>query len=105
MAELLLSCQGLRKAFGAAPLFDDLSFAIAQGDHVGVVGPNGSGKTTLLRIVAGPEEPSPGPRSVGARPRAGDRAEGPAVRAGATGGPGLRAAVLGGRVADGVVRL
>ena len=53
MAELLLSCQDLGKAFGAAPLFEGLSFGVFEGDHIGLVGPNGSGKTTLLRAMHG----------------------------------------------------
>jgi len=38
MPELLLSCQDLAKAFGAAPLFEGLSFGVFEGDHIGVVG-------------------------------------------------------------------
>ena len=63
MAELLVSCQELSKAFGAAPLFEGLSLGVFEGDHVGLVGPNGSGKTTLLKILAGLEEPSSGTRA------------------------------------------
>jgi ATP-binding cassette subfamily F protein uup len=59
---VLLSVQGLAKAFGAAPLFEDLSLALAEGDRVGLVGPNGSGKSTLLRILAGLETPDRGSR-------------------------------------------
>jgi ATP-binding cassette subfamily F protein uup len=69
--ELLLSCQGLAKAFGAAPLFEDLSFGVFEGDHVGLIGPNGSGKSTLLRILAGLEPPSAGTRSARKRLRIG----------------------------------
>ena len=47
MAELLLSCQELSKAFGAAPLFEGLSFGIFEGDHIGIVGPNGSDMSRL----------------------------------------------------------
>jgi ATP-binding cassette subfamily F protein uup len=64
VAPPLLACQDLAKAFGAAPLFEGLSFGLFQGDHVGVIGPNGAGKSTLLRILAGLEEPSAGTRSV-----------------------------------------
>jgi ATP-binding cassette subfamily F protein uup len=60
VSDLLLSGQELTKAFGADPLFENLSFGIFEGDHIGLVGPNGSGKSTLLRILAGLEPPSSG---------------------------------------------
>jgi ABC transport system ATP-binding/permease protein len=60
---LLLSCEGISKAYGVQPLFHDLSFALYEGDRVGLVGPNGSGKTTLLKILAGVETPDAGTRS------------------------------------------
>jgi ATP-binding cassette subfamily F protein uup len=71
MPELLLSCQDLTQAYGAAPLFEGLSFGLFEGDHVGLVGPNGSGKTTLLRILAGIEPPSGGTRAARKRLRLG----------------------------------
>ena len=61
---LLLSAENLTKSFGARPLFANLSFALNDGDHVGLVGPNGSGKSTLLKILAGIEEPDAGARVV-----------------------------------------
>ena len=64
MSQVILSVQGVAKAYGAAPLFTDLSLALAEGDHVGLVGPNGSGKSTLLRILAGLETPDRGTRSL-----------------------------------------
>ena len=49
----ILNGQSLRKAYGATPLFDNISFTVSEGDQIGVVGPNGSGKSTLLEILAG----------------------------------------------------
>jgi ABC transport system ATP-binding/permease protein len=63
-APVLLSCEGISKSFGAQPLFQGLTFALSEGDHVGLIGPNGSGKSTLLRILAGLDEPDSGTRSV-----------------------------------------
>ena len=61
---ILLSCESISKSYGMKPLFLDLSFALFDGDHVGLVGPNGSGKSTLLKILAGIEEPDGGTRTV-----------------------------------------
>ncbi len=41
-------------------VFRNVSFALAVGDRVGLVGPNGEGKSTLLRICAGVESPTEG---------------------------------------------
>ena len=61
---VLLSCEALTKQFGAKPLFENLSFTLFDGDHVGLVGPNGSGKSTLLKILAGVEEADSGNRAL-----------------------------------------
>jgi ATP-binding cassette subfamily F protein uup len=49
----IVNAQEVTKAFGANPLFQNVSFTISAGDRIGLIGPNGSGKTTLLRILAG----------------------------------------------------
>ena len=84
MPELLISCQDLAKAFGAAPLFEGLSFGLFEGDHVGLVGPNGSGKSTLLKILAGLEPPSAGTRAARKRLRLGYVPQDPGFDPGAT---------------------
>jgi ABC transport system ATP-binding/permease protein len=61
---LLLSVQGLTKAYGPRPLFTDLSLDFRAGERVGLIGPNGSGKSTLLRLLAGLEESDAGTRSL-----------------------------------------
>ncbi|HXF84394.1 MAG TPA: ABC-F family ATP-binding cassette domain-containing protein [Anaerolineales bacterium] len=56
----LITVSSLSKSFGAEDLFRDVSFSVAKGARLAIVGPNGIGKTTLLRILAGLEEPSSG---------------------------------------------
>ncbi|HUP44181.1 MAG TPA: ABC-F family ATP-binding cassette domain-containing protein [Thermoanaerobaculia bacterium] len=64
MTTALLSVEALTKAYTSRPLFENLGFTIADGDHIGLVGPNGSGKSTLLKILAGVEEPDSGIRAL-----------------------------------------
>ena len=56
----ILNAQGLSKRFGAAPLFEAISFVINERDRIGLIGPNGSGKSTLLRILSGLISPDTG---------------------------------------------
>ena len=50
-----LDVQNFTKSFGAQVLFKDISFSIAEGQHVGLVAQNGTGKSTLLSILTGKE--------------------------------------------------
>jgi branched-chain amino acid transport system ATP-binding protein len=50
---ILLSVQDLGHAFGARPLFDGVSFTLAEGDRVGLIGPNGAGKSTFFNCLTG----------------------------------------------------
>ncbi len=50
-----LDVQNLTKSFGAQVLFKDISFSIAEGQHIGLVAQNGTGKSTLLSILTGKE--------------------------------------------------
>jgi ATP-binding cassette subfamily F protein uup len=56
----IINAQGISKAFGANPLFQNVSFTVTAGDRIGLIGPNGSGKSTLLRILAADETPDDG---------------------------------------------
>jgi ABC transport system ATP-binding/permease protein len=56
----IINAQGISKAFGASPLFQEVSFTVSERDHIGLIGPNGSGKSTLLRILAGIMDPDSG---------------------------------------------
>lgn len=47
----LIQMQDGHKAFSAQVLFDSATFAVNEGEHVGVIGPNGAGKTTLFKIL------------------------------------------------------
>ena len=48
-----LQVNGLTRSVGDRVLFSDVSFGIAEGQHVGLIAQNGTGKTTLLNILAG----------------------------------------------------
>ena len=50
-----LDVQHLSKSFGSLMLFDDISFSVAEGQHVGLIAKNGTGKSTLLSILTGHE--------------------------------------------------
>src|SRR5712692_6415147 len=56
----VISAQGLSKRYGVAPLFQDISFTVSEGDRIGVIGPNGSGKSTLLKMLIGSVKPDSG---------------------------------------------
>lgn len=51
----LLDVQNISKAFGAHILFENISFSIAEGQHVGLIAKNGTGKSTLLSLLSGKE--------------------------------------------------
>lgn len=51
----LLDVQSVSKRFGERILFDNISFSVAEGQHVGLIAQNGTGKSTLLSMLTGDE--------------------------------------------------
>jgi lipoprotein-releasing system ATP-binding protein len=60
----MLKVEGISKAYqtaqGALPVLEDVSFSLAAGESLCVVGPSGSGKSTLLYLLGTLEKPSAG---------------------------------------------
>ena len=56
----LLQIDGLSKRFGALQALEDVSFSVAAGEVVALLGDNGAGKSTLIKIVSGNMEPDEG---------------------------------------------
>ncbi|HEU6443220.1 MAG TPA: ABC transporter ATP-binding protein [Microvirga sp.] len=53
MAEPLLELRGLRKAYGAIVVTDDVNLSVLPGELHAIIGPNGAGKTTLIHQISG----------------------------------------------------
>jgi ABC-type Fe3+/spermidine/putrescine transport system ATPase subunit len=56
----LLEVEGLSAAWDGLPVLRSISFTVASGEFLVLLGPNGSGKTTLLRCLAGLEKTTAG---------------------------------------------
>jgi len=56
----MIKVENLVFRWSSSPIFDGVSFAINDGEKIGLVGSNGAGKTTLLKILCGIEETDEG---------------------------------------------
>ncbi len=64
MHVILLDVRNVSKNFGAIRAVNDISFSVAPGEVVGLMGDNGAGKSTMVKLIAGNFPPSEGEVSV-----------------------------------------
>ena len=57
---MILEVKNLSHGFGDRVIFDNVSFRLLKGEHIGLVGANGEGKSTFMSIVTGQMEPEEG---------------------------------------------
>jgi len=69
----ILEVLGLSKAFGGIGAVNGVSFAVHEGEILGLIGPNGSGKSTLFNCILGQLAPTSGEVRVDGRPITGMR--------------------------------
>jgi ATPase subunit of ABC transporter with duplicated ATPase domains len=56
----ILTVKNLTHGFGARAIFDDVSFRLLKGEHIGLFGANGEGKSSFMNIITGKLEPDDG---------------------------------------------
>lgn len=56
----ILNVEHLSHGFGDRAIFDDVSFRLLKGEHIGLIGANGEGKSTFMNIVTGKLRPDEG---------------------------------------------
>ncbi len=76
----MIEAQGLTRKFGDFTAVADVSFALSEGEIVGILGPNGAGKTTTIRMITGFLPPSSGRVTLGGRDLFGGTPDAIAVR-------------------------
>ena len=56
----ILTVEHLSHGFGDRAIFQDVSFRMLKGEHIGLVGANGEGKSTFFNIITGAQRPDEG---------------------------------------------
>ena len=56
----MLQINDLSKYFGGVKAVNSVSFDLAEGELLGIIGPNGSGKTTVVNLITGFVKPDSG---------------------------------------------
>lgn len=57
---MILDVKNLTHGFGDRAIFNDVSFRLLKGEHIGLIGANGEGKSTFMNIVTGKLKPDEG---------------------------------------------
>ena len=61
----ILNVEHLTHGFGDRAIFNDVSFRLLKGEHVGLIGANGEGKSTFMNIITGKLMPDEGKVGMG----------------------------------------
>ena len=69
----MITVENITRKYGDFVAVDKVSFAISQGEIVGLLGHNGAGKTTIMKMITGYLEPTSGTIRVGGREIGADR--------------------------------
>ena len=56
----ILTLEHCSHSFGGRSIFEDVSFRLLKGEHVGLLGANGEGKSTFMKIITRKLEPEEG---------------------------------------------
>lgn len=56
----VLTVKNVSHGFGDRAIFEDVSFRLLKGEHVGLIGANGEGKSTFMNIITGKLAPDEG---------------------------------------------
>ena len=56
----VLTVKNISHGFGDRAIFEDVSFRLLKGEHVGLIGANGEGKSTFMNIITGKLMPAEG---------------------------------------------
>jgi len=56
----MFNAHNITVSFGGETLFDEISFRLGRGDHIGLIGKNGAGKSTLLKLMTFENQPTSG---------------------------------------------
>lgn len=71
MAELLIDAKSIHTYYGASHILRGVSFSVARGETIGLMGRNGMGKSTLLKSIMGLVKPRSGTVDIVGKPMAG----------------------------------